>query len=128
MTKVKIIRYKTLGECFRAIHGIAPQSKVMHFWNEDGKKKKITRRLWLKRARQWGFWGWSSRSDSEIHIWINRRKAKDRDCVDLLTHELGHLQKPHFRTRKDEEIKAGKYATVAIQAYDILKNIKRKKI
>lgn len=50
---------------------------------------------------------------NEIHLWFDHKKVTIGSAINLIAHELGHLQLPHSSTEMKEEAKAIKYGSVA---------------
>jgi len=59
-----------------------------------------------------------------IHIWV-ADYAKERDILRMLSHEIGHIQRPYKRIKSDEEAKAEVYSAVTLIAYDIMKDLQK---
>jgi len=110
---VKVIRYQSLGECFEALTGekIDPSKTKREYWvGHNGRKTfRIRMDKWLNTERK--CWGWVEYRRRTIHIWIGDGCSKDELAV-VISHELGHLQKPRYLLKQDEEKKASTYADV----------------
>ena len=63
----------------------------------------------IKEQGCFGFVKW----DKELHIYFDAERADVLDLVQLLGHEIGHLQRPHKRDFMAEEMKAEHYSDFA---------------
>ena len=113
-TPIDIVRYRTARECIAAFYGCRPSEipfKEKHeFYDEKGVRRRQTGKSCYKSILAIGCWGWCM-DYKVLHLWISRR-ASFQDAMALIAHELGHCQKPHFKSKGAEERKAVKYEDV----------------
>lgn len=123
-SKINVIRYDTLLECFEAFIGkkVDLDEASKNYWvGHDGHKEfKIRFDKWLKTTRK--CWGWAEYSKRKLHIWISNNCSKD-EVIILLSHELGHFQRPRYLIKADEEKKASLFEKVTRTAIDITNTI-----
>ena len=112
--KRRIIRYRTLRECFR-VYGIHIIQKGWWKWTDaDGKTHKKSNAASIKDIKHRGYWGFID-NKTIIHVWIKSR-TKMEDVVALLAHEMGHAELPYHQSKLEEQ-KASKYERVARLAF-----------
>ena len=121
----KIIKYRTINDCLAAFYG-CPESEINKTDGEwvtmdsCGRKKTYSNGDAIKRIRKGSCWGWVENKDT-IHCFV-RKRTPMKDLIHLFSHELGHKERPYFRSAKEEE-KAEKYAKIAVNAYKIASKI-----
>ena len=121
---IKVIRYKTLRECFLLCinkPNITDEEAKTYYWiGHNGKRGyRIRVDKWL--ARDVKAWAWCEYKKRTIHIYI----APDADIfevIELLSHEIGHFQRPHYPFGHDEEKKAEQYRSVTTTAINMAKD------
>lgn len=122
---IKITRYKNLRECFLLCIDkpeITEEEAKTHYWvGHNGKRgSRIRIDKWL--AKNTKVWGWCEYKKRHIHIYI----APDADIfevIELLSHELGHFQRPRYPFGHDEEKKAEQYRSVTTTAINMAKDL-----
>ena len=118
--KFKIIRHRTLRECFLA-YGIDPKQKGWWEWiDADGRAHRSSNTQSVKNIKHRGYWGFISNKNI-IHVWIKSR-TKMEDVVSLLAHEMGHAELPYHQSKLEEQ-KANKYERVARMAFMAAKEL-----
>jgi len=110
---IRVVRYPSVAECYTACFG---DNKFASGFGGDGKRFKIKRSVWLAKIRRFGCWGFANFKGREIHVWVGRGCKKER-VIEMLAHELGHFERPRYRDKGKEEVKAVKYGTAAKTAY-----------
>lgn len=121
---IKIIRYETLRECFLLCidkPDITEEETKTHYWIGHNGKRGYRIRIdkWL--AKDTKVYGWAEYKKRTIHLYI----APDADIfelIQLLSHELGHFQRPRYPFGHDEEKKAEQYRSVTTTAINIAKD------
>ncbi len=128
MKGVKVVTYESLASCFEEYAGIRVEDMdtSRHYWvGHDGHRSfRIRMDKWLKTNRK--CWGWVSYSNRTIHLWL----SPDCSMVDLaylLGHELGHMQRPRYPIKSDEEKKAGMYGVVTMTAVKMAEELIEKR-
>ena len=119
--EIDIITYKTINDCLAAFYGIDKKelSEVDgHFeWKDcNGREFTMEAQKAIQMIRKKKVWGWVE-GKKTIHAFI-RKSASLRDIIELLAHEVGHMQRPFYRSLKEEQ-KANIYEEVAVCAFDI---------
>ena len=109
-----IYRYKTLKDL---MHIGYIDEKVVGF-GTDGVRYEYTADEFIDAVKSDGIWAFN-RDQKEIHIWFDGRKAKFRDIITTIGHEVAHGIKPVYRDERQDEIKAGKYEEVVKLSYGI---------
>ena len=124
MSKVRVVHYATLRECMEAYYrGPVPAHGTWIGYDRNRKPYRRTMR-WIMRAhRRRRCWAWVE-NQHIIHIWTTRETSM-RELVRVLAHEIGHTEKPYMR-RDREEAKAAQYEFVALTAYDIASQLRRR--
>lgn len=79
----------------------------------------------IRTRRKTGTWGWCE-NKRKLHLWVGDH-AKEISIIRLISHEIGHMQRPFKRVSREEEAKAEQYANVAQTAFQIMNEIFRKK-
>ena len=125
MKEVKIIRHSTLKECFlKCIDKpeLTDREAKTHYWvghnGRRGYRLRIDR--WLARNEK--VWGWANYTKKELHVYI----ADDADIFEviaMLSHEIGHFQRPRYPFGHDEEKKAETYRKVTLTAINIARDL-----
>ena len=111
---ISIIRYPTLRSCLKSF-GLDDNSKGYWQWPDaDGNKHRSQNGTAIKELKNRSCWGWVE-NKKIIHVWVGKR-ATLSDVVSLLSHEIGHLERPFHKNRFSEEQKASKYQRVAVKA------------
>jgi len=121
----KIIKYRTINDCLAAFFN-CPKPEIDNIKGEwetmdsCGRKKTYTNKDAIETIRKDSCWGWVENKDT-IHCFV-RKRASMKDLIRLFSHELGHKERPYYRSAKEEE-KAEKYAKIAVAAYKIASKI-----
>lgn len=79
----------------------------------------------LENIKEFGMWGFVG-DKKDIHIWIDNGVIDDINLMAFISHEVGHLQRPHRRDTMAEEMKAEHYSDMARCAHVICKAIKER--
>ncbi|MEN6464516.1 MAG: hypothetical protein ABFD62_04980 [Syntrophaceae bacterium] len=122
---IKIVRYDSLRACFLNCidkQDLTDEEAKRHFWVGHNGKRGFRIRIdkWLARKEK--VWGWANYKKRELHIYV----AADADIFEviaLLSHELGHFQRPRYPFGHDEERKAEQYKMVTATAINMAKEL-----
>ena len=76
----------------------------------------------IKSRKEIGTWGWCE-SKKNIHIWV-ADYASPKNIIRLISHELGHKQRPYKKNFQQEEEKAEAYSDVALMAFEVMMELK----
>ena len=122
---IKVVRYKTLRECFlKCIDkpDLTDEEAKVHCWvGHNGKRGyRIRVDKWL--AKDTKVWGWVEYKTRTLHLFISE-DADIFELIELLSHEIGHFQRPRYPFGHDEEKKAEQYRKVTTTAIDIAKGL-----
>jgi hypothetical protein len=122
---MKIIRYTTLKECFLKMIGkedISDGEIESHYWvGHDGKRGfRLKIDKWLRSDPK--VWGWADYQKKTIHVFVDPG-ADIFEVITLLSHEIGHFQRPRYPFGHDEERKAEQYRKVTQTAINLAKEI-----
>jgi uncharacterized protein YjaZ len=124
---LKIIQYKTIKECLEAFYFNTPLDQVPDgffcYQDADGNEFSIAKDKAIEMIKKRNAWGWVENKEI-IHIFI-KKKAPMLEVVEMLAHEIGHLQRPFHKSLKEEK-KANLYAKVAVTALAIALELKKK--
>lgn len=91
--------------------------------NSKENRRKIKRKI-NKVIKELGCWGFAEHDSKKIYIWIDKDKITLGSLLELISHEIGHVQKPfHFSNENKEERKADLYMEVACVAFDLANDI-----
>lgn len=123
-----IYTYDTLEECIAAFHGCGTAeiySKGPWTWEENGRITVWGMRRMIRSRRKCGTWGFC-RNKKELHLWVSKY-AEPKRIIRLLSHELGHMQRPFKRDSLAEERKAESYCNVAVTAFELMTDLLDKK-
>lgn len=127
-TGIQVIRYRTLRDCMAAYFHCRPKDLPRcgsWTWHDQRGKRHYERiQTSMKHSRQRGHWGWCEKKHI-LHLWTGRRAGLG-GIITLVAHELGHCRKP-FLPPQGEEMKAGRYEAVARAAFDIAKDLRKKR-
>lgn len=119
----RVICYKTARSCFEAMYGT--KARTIRGFDSEGKPYRYSAFKFLSIIRRRGRWGFAEHYKKTIHVWIGKR-ATITDVISLLGHEIGHLQKPYSHKNKSkEEQKASRYSMIAVDAYTLVKRLRR---
>jgi hypothetical protein len=102
---------------------------TMGGYGEDGVEEISWNRV-LEGMHVEKFWGYASKDQHEIHVWV-KEDADPSDVIFFLGHELGHLAGEQIKgdSMEDEvaeENRANEYAEVAKQALQWTNQLLRK--
>ena len=111
--------YSSLRECLEACLG--ELDTYWTYYDTSGRKRRILMETAIKNIRKTGCWGWLEKKKI-VHLWF-RKNCRKEELVHLLGHEFGHAQGKHLWYGK-EEVKAGTYGHVAIEAYRLATKLK----
>jgi len=125
MVNITVINYTTLKECFlKCIDkpDLTDEEAKNHYWVGHNGKRGFRIRVdkWL--AKETKVWGWAEYSKKTIHVYV----ASDADIFEVIkvvSHELGHFQRPRYPFGHDEEKKANQYQKITTTAIDIAKTL-----
>lgn len=115
--QIKIKRYKTPEEVICALCGGVGIDDIASFGgiDVDGSEYELPISEVLQNVKETGCYGFTDAKQT-IHVWISGN-VKMANLINLIAHERGHIQRPHFRDEIKEEVKAGKYGECAEFAY-----------
>ena len=124
---IKVKKYITLRECFLACiekPDLTDEEAKTHYWVGHNGKRGFRVRIdkWL--AEDTRVWGWAEYKIRTIHVYV----AEDADIfevIELLSHEIGHFQRPRYPFGHDEEKKAEQYRKVTTTAIEMAKTLTR---
>jgi len=121
----RLIVYGSLNKCMKAyFNDDIPLYKRQGQWewaDADGIKHSKSFQASLRAIRRRGYWGWAE-NKLNVHVWTKPGTQLD-DLISLIGHELGHCVRPFYKSIFSEEQKAEKYATVALDAYELGKAV-----
>lgn len=115
----KIIRYKTLDECFDAFtYGRLRRCDKISGHYATGEPYTMYVRTFLKRRRCLHCWGWYQRASNRIHLWFDG-KVKFVNLLELISHELRHSQQHKNTPRQMKEKDAGDVSDLVLGSVSI---------
>ena len=123
---IKVIRYETLKECFLGCiekKELTDEDARKNYWVGHNGKRGFRIRVdkWLGRDEK--VWAWANYKKREVHIYT-ADDANVFEIIEVLSHEIGHFQRPRYPFGNDEEKKAEIYRKVTKTAINIAKSIK----
>ena len=123
-----VFTYDSLESCIAAFYNCGTaeiHSKGPWEWEQDGRMSVWGMRRMIRCRKKYGTWGFCNNKKS-IHIWVAKHAEPVR-IIRLLSHEIGHMQKPFKRDNFAEERKAGIFESVAVSAFEIMEEIMENK-
>lgn len=125
--EIHIVNYDTLLECMAAFlrceeNEVLELEGVWQWGDEDGVHHEEPMQEAVAKILNYDdVWGWIE-DKQWVHIWFSDQCTPER-LLGALAHELGHIRRPWHRDTFVEETKACKYGSVAMTAYDIMKDL-----
>ena len=121
--RITIKRYSTPEEVLSALFGGVGFDEIASFGgvDVDGTEYELPISDALKNIKETGCYGFTD-SKKIIHVWVDQNVAM-ANLINLIAHERGHIQRPHFRDEMKEEMKAGGYGDCAEFAYCVAKDL-----
>lgn len=128
MDELQILRYSELEECLAAYlrcstDELGEQEGVWVWADYGGERHERSIREAIDIIRDDDCWGWLE-DKSVLHLWYSDG-VTERSLLNMISHELGHRERPHHRTIEKEERKANQYAMISTTAYDIMQDLLR---
>ena len=115
---IDIVRWTTLSGCIEECFGPRLRASGYH---TDGEKYSMSQKAFRREVLTKGCWGFCE-GKRKIHVWIGKRATLEQ-VVRLMAHEAGHMERPHRRTHKAEESKAGSYEAVSVFALRVARDL-----
>ena len=124
LKEITLVRYPTINECLAAHFNCSiddiPTEGYWEWQDANGSSYKMPVVEAIKRIKRRAVWGWIE--NKRIIHFYSRKNATLSQLIYLFGHELGHMQKPYYKT-KAEEKKASVYGLIAMTAYEMAKRI-----
>jgi hypothetical protein len=123
---IRIIKYRTINSCLAAYYEckVSELDSIEGTWyslDSKGVEDTCPNQEAIASIRKLNAWGWIEGKE-DIHCFF-RKKASMHEIIGLLSHEIGHTQRPFHRDLVEEQ-KACKYASVACDAFNLAVQIK----
>jgi hypothetical protein len=121
----KVLIYKTLSSVFKSCFGDFNKTDTYKGYLGVNPGQGDSYETVMKKYKKLGLYGYASLSKGsrdkvrEIHLWTSK-KAPAYMIMDLISHELSHLTRPHYKNIDKEEAKAMKIAEVSRTSFQIL--------
>ncbi len=113
--------YPTLKSIYQSFLGKDLKGKVIRSY-VNFKFVEIPVKEAMKNSREYGCWGFTGADDRRLHIWF-KPDVNIFQLISMLSHEAGHIAKPHHRELEKEEAKAQQYQDVTNLAIGLAHNL-----
>ena len=126
---VLLKRYDALEECFCACmrwDKVDWENIDKHYWCGYSGFKPYRQNVgkWLRKCPRKA-WGWAEYKTKTVHVWTSK-DCEPKELINLLAHEIAHLNRPRYKDGREEERKANRTGEFAQMAYEMAMELQKK--